>query len=500
MPKQQTQKVVLVTAKKRRNLKPKRNRKKTKPGKRQAMLTQVASSRLGVMQQQLGVLAKVLTLPGDTQPIRFPTQEFGSQPSAVWRFVNSISVDYTGIAVPNQTAFLCSSPISPVWASKTLVANSGASTKYVCGAEYFPIAEGSTYSGSGDFYRLELRNYISYTTPVTYPAKRGGTMYQYCPHGSTLNLEFYNILANGNVVFEIAYAPLPDNPDAEEKITRAQRTVTTGYNQFQFLMEGATPWVRLRGVSFNLTGMWDGTTFAKVVTGACLAGVNITCMLPLLNCPAIGEINKPFSQMRQNSVSCLMTNVGPPLYRNGSVRGARLYYADQSVFDSDACNTAIGQINAKLRFTGGAEKGIYTFMVPTKESLTWSDYLADYDTVTDTEPKNKMILDLGDFSSVNFISFNAKTTDDGLRFNVVMDQHLEAITGSEVYEIGTPVIDPDKFKLACSAAGNMVPFTENPLHPVLLGLGRILLRNMLPYAAPLAQKGVEYLTSKLAKL
>jgi hypothetical protein len=67
-------------------------------------------------------------------------------------------------------------------------------------------------------------------------------------------------------------------------------------------------------------------------------------MLPFMENPGLDDLKGPLEMMRTNAAALLMSNSGPPLYRNGTLRAARLYAGpDVDPFDMNGANTAINK-------------------------------------------------------------------------------------------------------------------------------------------------------------
>jgi hypothetical protein len=357
------------------------------------------------------------------------------------------------------------------------------------------------YDSKFDNGKFLMRAYSQATSALSVPLRLGkwdNKLYSYAPISSTLKLIIttINIVAGVyDVDIQLAFPPTDYSESGREQIkvitgTTSGGTVTISTNTSDLL----NSWYRIAQVSVSVVGDMPGTVYCESYIGTNVVGAtSVTMMLPFMENPGLDDLKGPLEMMRTNAAALLMSNSGPPLYRNGTLRAARLYAGpDVDPFDMNGANTAITQVNEKLFHDGKCENGFYTFLSPTASSLRWSDYTSTLD-ATDI-----IVYDLTDFQTVNYMSANATPDNGGLRFQVELALHLESVTSSKVYNLAEPWVDQTDFNRVVVSSSAIKPFSDNPLHPVLFGFGKRLLRAVLPFARAYSHRGVDYLADRIS--
>lgn len=463
--------------KKAKSTKPRRNRRgPSTTGKNTRIvkldLTKPARGALGKhrgMMNALGYLAKTITLPAETEPVRFPNYTVGTDQTGVFHLTTTTSYDFLNYARGTQQVLLTGSPIAPVW----WVQDSP-------NIRYYRFNVSSATAGSGP-WNTYLSAVTDISTPPCYPGRWEGKSWVYVPAGISFAVNGYNFVGAGSLAITWS----------------AMNVIGTVVN--------GTPWaITLAGgagavsIAAAPQATWyciDMVESSSGATSTAYVEMQVSpgrAMYPGIICPSLSAVSPTLEHMRVNSSALLLTNVSKPLYVNGTVTAARLIGGDVSVFTPSAVRTKVAQVNERLRYSGEAAKGCYSYYIPTDDSLTFSDYRGDYGPAlfpavsgATTLP---VIYDLRDFTHVNAIDFDCDATT-GLNLKFRHDMHLEFQSDAEIFNLDVPRISLDEFFTVVTAASRMVPFTENPVHMAqLVSLARIMLRFLAPRLIPHAQR------------
>lgn len=437
--------------------------------------------------QYLEKLAMTLTYPAKGGKLRYPTQQLGARQTAVWKFLTSKPMDFVGIEAPNQVVMLTASPVTPVWSVQKITTT----TLHQC---VFEQIDATYDTGEVEMFMN------SYTTSAmvvpVYPATWNNNQYYYAPTAddAQLILQVSNFPSSMTADFLLGFPPEDFSIDGREQLMRVTATINVTGTITIPTPTLTSPWVRLKCIKMASLGNVPGVITVNFVLGNIATWTTYEAMFPFIENPALADLEKPLTAARTNACALLLSNSGPPMYRNGTLRAARVYSSDVNPFDPAQLTIAIGNVNERLFFDGKTQTGFYTFLAPTESSLRWSNYR------TVAGSYQGYVYDLSDFQTVNVVSCNATADNGGLRFQTELALHVEAVTSSKVYDIGEPWIDKVDFDRVIVSASAIRPFTDNPLHPIIFGLGRNLLRAVMPWARPKMHDMVDRLADKISEL
>ncbi len=455
--------------------------KTAKPGRQNIAsgFTPSGKQQLRRAQGALGSLARVITLPSDAKPVRFPTTTLGAHKTAVWHVMANVQNTYgSSVVSPNQVFMLSHSPLCPVWGYKTKA--SGYSLNFTP-----TVPSGAT----SDMHLVA--NVFSDSDPVPcYPLKYDGKYWLYIPTGVSFSVFITGLSGAGACV--MSYSVITRFGESNDYVA----TFTTnagGTASFAISPLGASKWVTLNNVDIGALTT-TGTTGFKIDSINTLTG-----FWPIIKGPAIDDLTTPLENLRVNSAGLLVQNISAPLYRNGGVNAAILYYDETNVFQPADCKTKISTVNEALRFTGKAETGAYTYLIPSEASMNFTSYVS-VPPGASSGAATILCQDLADYRDVNYITFDVDTSASNFVTNLRLDIHYESITNSQIFNLGVPLIPYDEFVAVVTAASTLVPFTENPLHHVLMQLGTKVLKNITPYLLPYAHNAVDSLAARIATL
>jgi hypothetical protein len=446
----------------------------------QNRLTQTARRDISVANGVLGALAKVITLPSETLPVRFPTLHTGIKRTALLHLKQMKDIDYSPVVNPNQLFMLSSSAVNPVWGSVVPTV-----TRLYTWGTLPHLDTGAT----GD-HELRLVTVNDTNTVPCYPflqtsgdGIRDFTSWVYVPAGVTLTISAGAIGASSNGQVRIGVQTM--------KLYNGTSTVTSQILQVAAPSGTVTPVVSTttEALFYRFTGI---TAFSTSISPDTIATISIgteRAFWPLLPLPSQSTLQPVMNSMRVNTASLLMTNTSAKMWRGGSVIGAVMDWSETNIFNPSTAVTFMGGENSTLFWSGDdAAKGCYTFLRPTRESLRYSDY-----TVSGPTYYN----DMADYQTVNLISFNVDMTD-GKKFNLKLqhDMHLEFVTTSQVFNLGVTQIPINEFEGMLAAAESILPFTENPVHiGDLLKMARRVIAHISPYLKPAMKLGISGLSN-----
>lgn len=441
-----------------------------------AGFTPTGRKQISRAQSGLGVLAKVITLPSEMKPVRYPTAQLDANKTAVWHVMSDKQLKFNNNAnVLAQAVMLTHSPLTPVWAYQY---------NRPCGSYSMSYRTADPAGASGTINPTFYEWTDNIGQAQCYPAR--------------YNLRFWFYVPPGGANWKITLTGM----------TTGSATVV--YSLMSRLDEVSTVKTSV-SIAANGTGtssgLYSAGAWVSINTIECASGQTITAdfsatigmvpsstngMWPYMNGPAIGDLTRPMNALRVNAAGLLLQNATAPLYKNGTVTGGKIFWSDSYLFDATTIADRIADENYSLRFTNLASDGLYTYLVPSQASLTFSDYTMQGGTT--------FVHDLYDFADVNYVIFNVVTVTSELVLNVRLDMHYEAISNSQIYNLGVPLIPYDEFAAVVSAASSLVPFTENPLHHVLAALGVRVLKHISPLILPKAHQLIDGLAARIAQL
>lgn len=445
-------------------------------------------SRTGVAidgSKVLGAFAGAITLPSSCKPFRFPTATIDTNQTAIWHLTKTIPMDYSTYSSNQQVVMLTHCPLMPVWGT----AAAGTLRSY----HWHP----DTYESYANLLTasipLKMAKMVDANPVKIYPLRDShGKFWVYVPATAEWGITLTGFgTSQTGVVYYSVMTVMGE--------TRSSSCTVNGYLALPDPPVGQ--WASIDRI------VTSGTTITAPNANVIISYTNAQPYFqPLLNLPvSTTTLSKPLESMRVNAAGALVMNTSAPLYKNGTVQGARLNWLDIDVFDPPAAVSAIGSVNEALRFSGKASTGAYSFMIPTQASITFSDYTylyytqnVDGETYTDTMG---FCGTLEDYKNINFIAFNVDaTTTSKFVMQMQYDVHLEGQTNEATWDLGVPLLPYNDFSVVVTAAAKMVPFTENPLHTALLALGVKVLKQITPYFVPYAHNAVDMLAGRIARL
>lgn len=438
-------------------------------------------------------LSRVITLPGETRPVRFPIVASGIEKTAVLPLRELVNLDWTPPppdpalrslvpTVENQMFMLTYSPIVPVWTWK--VENTH---RYRFTCEGNQPGDNDAIEPSNGLVMSQTEDYVPW---MVHP--KSNVWFAYVPPGHP-----FAITAIG---FESGTAPCglelslttivkghvsaPIHMHIPLAASTAATTVTT-FNVSVDAWKGRGSWINI--VQVRPTG---SAKYGPASAG-CRLTVDTTAMsgwFPMMMTPDMRNVLPLLTSARTNAASLLITNTSPELYMNGTVVGGQIKSAESDVFNIEHMKSKLETLNRELKYDGKARDGIYSYLPPnSKSALDFTDYAPSFLKVSDLAGKDERqaaLIYWEDFERVNVIRFTSNP-EHGLTFKVRFDTHLEFATNSQIFSLQPAKLSPDQFSAMVLASASMVPFTENPLHVGQLAyLSKMLFDRFMPYAAP----------------
>lgn len=424
-------------------------------------------------------MARAITMPSYSRPLRYPTVDQGTQKTAIWGLQGNYLLDYTGVSSANQTVLLTHSPVHPVWGWTSGLAS-----------RTYNFA-GSNVAGQGGVIPdVALIGFTDNNVIQCYPGRYQDdpNLYVYIPVGTPFQVQATGWSGAGTITVGVSkMARDPSDPFD----TKVAVTITAGSGVSTQPATGEGAWYAI--TSLNLSG---GVTALAGSTMDLVIPANQTGMWPIMANPGLQTLSTTMDQIRMNAASLLLMNTSAALYKNGGVVAGRVQWGTTNVFTPSVLNAKLASINTSLKYTGSAKDGAYTYIVPDKASLEYSDY-----TTLPAGVNIPYVYDLGDFEHVNAVCFNV-ATDVTQRFTMQLrlDIHLEAITDSPVYNLDVASLSVNDFWAVLTSASSLVPFTENPTHPMLMAMVTKVLKRLAPTIVPYAHRGIDYLADRIAQL
>lgn len=432
-------------------------------------------AQLGYQRSVLGRLARLLVMPSEGKPMRFPVQSQGVQPTAVWALQGDTIIDFTNIASPKQVLLLTHSPIAPVWG-------------WSSGSQLRSYSWSANLGPTGMMSDPYFSGFNDTNTVPCYPAVLGNTSYTYgyIPEGCAFSITVQGCGSTTGTA-EISALLTKEDP-SEPSVAKYTVTISQGTGTATVAATTAAGWFSVQNIALT-GGATAGVGFAVNL----IIPANQTGIWPLMLLPGLNGFGAVFDKARQNSASLLCMNTTAPLYKNGTVRGGRLSWTKTNIFTSSSVSTAITGLAKPLRFVAPAQTGAYTYAIPDEASLAFSDYSPPG--ISTIAP---FVFDLNDFSHVNAISFLVGTAaDKPFTLELRLDVHIEAITDLPQYPLDVSLLPISDFMLALAASSKIPPFTENPNHTALVGVVRRILKALAPVVLPYAHKGVDAMAAAI---
>lgn len=441
--------------------------KKTLRGTRTKVMKEV-----GVSSKAFQLLMNTLTLPHETPPVRYPIAGFSKRTAAKKLYAE---FNYLAQASSNDywPVILARSPVHPVWTvgpvgSGELIHEwvlqvvqdgnipSFVSTQMKFGSAYaMPGVGPASFCPSAAYPYLI---YVPYGAEIQLNVGNGNT----AGHEVKVHLAGLTTLSGGKPAYMI---------DAVIPISNGGGTHTVVANQ------GA--WFKLdRFSTADANGLVVTTTFSTefvIHVKAPDVGANIfTALLPAFPPIAQKATVTLMGETRITASSLLMTNTTTVLMKGGRMDAAYLDYEQNNVFNSPSLPEDILSRHSDLRYFGPGDKGLYMFTTPCEKAQALTSYLCpdniEVDTSGPSVPPGILLCALEDFQLPTaglyqevLVSTGASV---GQQFSCFYDQHLEAVTGEQVWDVATaePWLTPDIYQKMLVALSNLRPGCENPGH------------------------------------
>lgn len=465
-------------------------------------------SRLAPGTAGLDKLALSIVLPGDYEPLRFPTLPV--------ELTSVVSFKTTGInyalSVSSRRFALLRDAAYPFWGDR----NFSALCNYVTIQGGMDDAGDSTFCGNitrvdgavgvspsvdsqpvtvdavcdlmpvirvGRSYGFYIppngvfRAEITLNTTMTPVPTLGEFTVSYWVNGEALSATMQMVpISTGSYTF--VFSGTPNSTTCAEGSITAPGKIPVGF----CVLESAGWTTTLSGTatdSFTAKLGWTtGGTFATP-TGSRVM------FLPLRVPAEFGTSEIPYLQTRTNAAALLITNVTSILNKEGTVQGARLLgSACDPWFTTEA---VLSSVHQKYRFYGPLEKGLYTFTTPTNHGTEFFDHA-------------HLIINNGALSQVrrpifnpnNLVSYNAIICTDVVSGSTVLAcsvwNHLEFITSSSLFDQETSRFPLQGLHTAETALLHLGMFHENPTHFAYIGnMAMKALRMAAPMVLPYAQ-------------
>lgn len=427
---------------------------------------QQVGAAVGVNTKQFQALMNTLTLPHDTPAVRYPIAGFAKK-TASKKLYAEFNYQMNLGDTTYWPVLLTRSPVHPVW---TLVDYPvGALIHqwdcYIVVDGLYPqlaisslkLGVGFTYPGLLDSFQPAacLRQLIYVPANATLRVQIGSASSS--GHSAKLHFEGVRSLggAKANFIYDMTIA-LSGGGGIDEI------TMTTGV------------WLKLdRFVTADSSG---GSIPTVIGTQVILTVMNantdkIYCLCPTFQPISQAAISTLMSETRITASSLLLTNVTPKLYRGGRIDAAAVDYEQDNVFDLAGFADMVLSRHNDLRYMGPGEKGLYMYSLPTEKTQQLSNYFPpmtlEIDSTGTIVPPYALVVPLEDFqlptAGLFAMASEGATTQT---FACYYDQHLEAVTTDQVWDIATaePWLTPDLYQKMLTALANLPPACENPGH------------------------------------
>lgn len=467
-------------------------------------------------------MLRTLMLPGETQPLRFPTEK--PEYTSVHKFRQMVPLK-SAVSTFDNKYIMFRDPCFPIWATNTDVPATPTASRYI---------------------QLK-RSELSYISPLTLPSTQGGTAPLTFTHSEFFNFGsagthanvFQNVVPGtsnkdpGSVWF---YVPAGMRPSLTLNTKNGDCTggnwnALLHQSEDSFTEDASATWIDLQTAGYflnssnavSLNGGWfkwsvvqclnPPTTQFTSTNGYVLNAYFGWCTNGHLLSPSAGAggytvvepitgLGRPefsnaptlYEKCRVTASSLLLTNVSPTLTVEGSLRAYQIRSAGKSLWGSSIANES--GLASRLQWSGKARNGIYAFS-------TWQmseNAFRDTAHLCMNEDRSVgihfpfFLLDEHCWSLHIHIGNETNTQS----FIATYDSHIEAVTDSQLWSLGLSPYSLEDGRRCQTATMQIQPFTENPIHiPTLLrsalAMAHRLLKANANWVGPLAHNAINAL-------
>lgn len=406
--------------------------------------------------RSLETVARTIALPSEERPIRHPTYP-STRRTAVLGFQAFQTVT---AEIASGRGMLFNQPGIPLW-------QQGLST--ACNQNYVwsqndgtwlsmptTVATGDLLADTFELYDGTTANYpfSSAATNYGYVAKDGNKTYVYHPGGLArfaLTMKSVGVFPNPSIV-TVGYArwlSVGEEAGFEASASYASSSVAeTGQ------LDLPAGWYR----PVTLKGGWAFSTSGSAEYSLSFygQGSNVTGYFPVMPLPAESSVTDvPYRTSRTTAVAVLFTNVTKALNKEGTVTAGRVspeLYDPWTMGDS-----VIGSLHPAEKYFGGLENGFYTYAAPGDLQGVFRDYF-----VQTSNGVLHPVLYLDSTSLFNAWRF--ADPDGATSLAVTLSYHVEFVTSSTIFNIGTASLPLEALHMAQIALLKYGFFFENPTH------------------------------------
>lgn len=457
-------------------------------------------------------LAKTIALPEDYPPHRMPTFP-ALERTAVMSFMDTSVLPVAGGTSTPLALFR--SPTYPLWAPGSMPGSmysmAGRAIGITAGTENVPVFNelGTITAGTGMtsrphlyplvrhgndlFYCLGMRTATTGTDQMVFGVQFDNMIGGFASNNGLIG-EFEMIDANGerystNGVFS---SPVLGGGDPATTVFTSWQP-PSGVFAIRLLNLTATA-----GPSgLNCGPWWAGITPSHVAYGLTKpSSVVVPRLFPLTEPPELAVTNLPYQSVRATATSVLLSNVTAVMKKEGTATAARLQIGALGALDPTAWGS-FGRIHPKDRYFAALEHGVYSYTLPDAQSEIFQDAVIGQGQLSQqgqTWP-NRGVFTIDGSAFVNCIiltDLDAGTANsDTSQFAVRLIRHIEFRTSSRLFQTSFSKVSLDSYHLAQMALADIGCFTENPIHPALIG-------SMVMKAARLAWPHVKPVVHNLA--
>lgn len=428
---------------------------------------------------------RAITMPRENYPVRFPVGE--QMKSAVFKLYQEGELNhrvYGGDSVEVTLGMICPSPTYPLWMFRVPKQTHFSKTTYK--PENAVAPQGSAPAQFNNWWVLSYDGGPDAPGLGFYDGNEGDTgpgYWTYVPAGATVEWS----MADGGAT-QAGQIHLGWEFKTSVESTRyfnstgsmvAGVVSTTSVSPTNVDVGG---WMLLKDLNCVSGNVGQNTTLTLTVR----LSTDKRYLMPVGSEPistlSLRSIRK---QCRVTASSLLLTNTSAALQRGGTIHGARISTIQRTRFWNVAEWTdMVGTAHADKKFKGSGELGLYTYTQPTEASLTYSNYVPEN---TGRSSTHQHLFRFQDMHHVNVFYYSGSATTTGSTttatqsFSWQYDEHLEGITNDQAFILGVCKSDPVEWQKAQAAAANIVPFTENPTHLLMLAkAARMLARPYKP--------------------
>lgn len=432
-------------------------------------------------------LAQVIALPHEKAPVRFP-QGGTSVKSNLFKLFGNAVLAHQPLAGDDQKfspIVLAASPIHPFWTLQ----NTGLQNWYTStwGLTSTANEANQLTLQPEDFTLLTYTTqYANFPQPATCrKAKYDNAFMYYLPQGSEMTYAFTGLTATSVTVALHSYKfgladtqlVLTGTPSG----SALSLTFTSQTNQWVYLAE-------IRG-----NAAIASTSMSLQVSGR-IATTSVRTLLPAFPMIEKDALSTFMNDARCTAAAVLLKNTTNRYYQGGVWNAAKLPANRFNPFALESMAAMVASRNATDRYVGKGELGLYTFAVPTEETMNFNNYELPWPGQVGPNGLVRLVLD--DFAMANvayYTGSNVSPITSGIaqEFEIQFDTHIETRNNSQLFLLGVPTIPLQVYQDLLAATSVVCPFTENPAHmAALAALVSRLFKQAAPYLAPMARRGL----------